>query len=403
MREGWRETTLGEVVEVNPESMSTSSAPATFRYVDLSSVTPTSGIDEIELASYSLETAPGRARRIIRRGDVLVSTVRPYLRGFGYVSSSLDGEVASTGFCVLRAIPAIIESGLIWALVRTPDFVGHLMTRATGSNYPAVRSPDVASFPVLLPPLDEQRRIVDLIAAVDEAIEATEGVNSASDQARRGLLGELLSEERARREGWRETTLGEVAEVIGGGTPRTSTPDFWGGEIVWLTPTEVAAAEGTVIADSRRTITRIGLNASGAKLLPANSVLLTSRATVGAVAMAGCELSTNQGFQSLLAGDDVLPWFLLFWVQHNKAEFTRRASGSTFPEISRSEVRRIPVLLPPLDEQRRIVDIVSAADEQASTADSLANTFRSLRSALLADLLSGDHEIPASYDELLSV
>ncbi len=190
MRDGWRETTLGEVVEVNPESMSTSSAPATFRYVDLSSVTPTRGIDEVELASYSLETAPGRARRIIRRGDVLVSTVRPYLRGFGYVSSSLDGEVASTGFCVLRAIPAIIESGLIWALVRTPDFVGHLMTRATGSNYPAVRSPDVASFPLLLPPLDEQRRIVDLIAAVDEAIEAAELVSScARDSFERELAG----------------------------------------------------------------------------------------------------------------------------------------------------------------------------------------------------------------------
>ena len=176
------------------------------------------------------------------------------------------------------------------------------------------------------------------------------------------------------RDGWREARLGELAEVVGGGTPRTSTSDFWGGEIVWLTPTEVVAAEGAIVTDSQRKITRTGLRSSGAKLLPPGTVLLTSRATVGAVAMAGCELATNQGFQSLIAGDDVLPWFLLIWIQHNKVEFTRRAGGSTFPEISRPEVRRVPILLPPLDEQRRIIDLIAAVDGAIEAADSLRDT-----------------------------
>lgn len=203
------------------------------------------------------------------------------------------------------------------------------------------------------------------------------------------------------RDGWREATLGDLAEVVGGGTPRTSTPAFWGGEIVWLTPTEVAAADGTVITDSQRKITAEGLRYSGAKLLPAGTVLLTTRATVGAVAMAGCELATNQGFQSLIAHDAMLPWFLLIWIQHNRVEFTRRASGSTFPEISRSEVRRIPILLPPLDVQQRIVDLVGAVDAEIDSAEAVARGTRDVRAAILSDVLSGDHEIPASYDRVM--
>lgn len=164
------------------------------------------------------------------------------------------------------------------------------------------------------------------------------------------------------RDGWRRVTLGDIAEVVGGGTPRTSEPSFWGGEIPWITPTEVVAQYGSVITSTTRSLTAAGLKGSGARLLPTGSVLLTSRATVGAVGLTGCPMATNQGFASLVPGDAVLADFLMFWCQANVSEFQIRAGGSTFPEINRGAVREVALDLPPLDEQRRIVDLVGALD-----------------------------------------
>jgi len=194
--------------------------------------------------------------------------------------------------------------------------------------------------------------------------------------------------ELAMRKGWTETTLGEVADVIGGGTPSTTKPEYWGGEIVWLTPTEVVPRDGQLILDSERRITDEGLKNSGAQLLPVGSVILTSRASVGFVGIAGVEMCTNQGFQSLVPGDSVLAKFLMYWIQSNRAEFESRAAGSTFKEISKSNVKSIAVFLPPLSEQRRIVDVVSSVDSYIDALRQQADVARDARNAVLHELLS---------------
>jgi type I restriction enzyme S subunit len=190
------------------------------------------------------------------------------------------------------------------------------------------------------------------------------------------------------REGWATTTLGEVAEVVSGGTPSTSTPEFWDGDVTWITPTEVTANEGKVIFNSVRRLTTKGLDSSSAKLLPVGSVLLTSRATIGAVALAGTELSTNQGFASLIAGNDAIPRFLMYWCQQNKAEFESRAAGNTFKEISRKKVAEIPLHLPPLAEQRRIVDVIESVDNYITALETRAETARTARSALVESAIA---------------
>lgn len=166
MSEQWVKTTLGEIAEINPEATPKWPADYEIRYVDIASVSATSGINLAEVGAHSFGKAPGRARRRIRAGDVLVSTVRPNLRSFAVVPKDLDGEVASTGFAVLRAKPSALP-GFIWSLVQSEAFVEDMVGRCTGSNYPAVRADDVAAFPVSLPPLPVQRRIVDLLAHLD--------------------------------------------------------------------------------------------------------------------------------------------------------------------------------------------------------------------------------------------
>lgn len=192
------------------------------------------------------------------------------------------------------------------------------------------------------------------------------------------------------REDWLQTTIGEVAEVVSGGTPKTKEPAYWeGGDIPWLTPTEVTAKDGQVIFDTDRKITNEGLQRSAARMLPVETVLFTSRATIGAVALAGVPMCTNQGFKSLIANEDlVLPRFLMYWVQMNRAEFESRASGSTFLEINKANVQAVPVLLPPLDEQHRIVDLIEHVDGALSACEAQLALARQTGRTLRADMLS---------------
>jgi type I restriction enzyme S subunit len=207
------------------------------------------------------------------------------------------------------------------------------------------------------------------------------------------------------RDGWSETTLGDVAEVVGGGTPSTTKEEFWDGDVIWLTPTEVTAIDGKVISDSKRKITQAGLRSSGARILPRGTVILTSRASVGFVALAGTELTTNQGFQSLIPSESVDGVFLMFWIQMNRSEFESRSAGSTFKEISKSNVKSIAINLPPLVEQKRIVDLVSSADAYIDALQQQVDSARTARNAVLHELLSagGDDWTETTLGEIITL
>jgi type I restriction enzyme S subunit len=207
------------------------------------------------------------------------------------------------------------------------------------------------------------------------------------------------------RDGWSETSLGDIAEVIGGGTPSTTIAEYWDGDIVWLTPTEITSQDGKVVSDSIRKITDMGFKNSGAQMLPRDSVILTSRASVGYVALAGRELCTNQGFQSLIPKQSVLAKFLMFWIQQNRPEFESRSAGSTFKEISKSNVKSIKLQLPSLPEQKRIVDLISSVDSYIEALQQQLETAKRLRNAVLHELLTagGDSWIETTLGEASEV
>lgn len=207
------------------------------------------------------------------------------------------------------------------------------------------------------------------------------------------------------RDGWVETSLGEIAEVVGGGTPSTTIGEYWDGDIAWLTPTEITSQDGTVVSDSIRKITDLGFKNSGAQMLPRDSVILTSRASVGFVALSGKELCTNQGFQSLIPKPSVLSKFLMYWIQQNRPEFESRSAGSTFKEISKSNVKSIKLQLPPLPEQKRIVDLISSVDSYNKALQQQLESAKRSRNAVLHALLTagGDDWLRAGLSEICTM
>lgn len=162
---------------------------------------------------------------------------------------------------------------------------------------------------------------------------------------------------------WVRTTLGEIAEVVSGATPKTSVEEYWGGDVPWVTPKELSSIEGSSIQSTERTLTEAGLKSCAAALLPPQSVLLSSRAPIGLVAINDVPMATNQGFKSLVPhGNRVDTKFLYWWLRCHRARLEAMGNGATFKEVSKKVVDRVEIDLPPIAEQQRIAALLDAAE-----------------------------------------
>lgn len=176
---------------------------------------------------------------------------------------------------------------------------------------------------------------------------------------------------------WEHVALQDVCEVVGGATPKTGEPDFWGGDIPWVTPADLTNLGGAYISETPRMLTKEGLRSCAAKVLPTDSVLLSSRAPIGHVAINSVPMATNQGFKSLIPNRDRIDEkYLYWWLASNKGALQRLGVGATFKEISKAIVSRVIIPLPPLPEQRRIASIldrVKALEELARKREKAAD------------------------------
>ena len=174
---------------------------------------------------------------------------------------------------------------------------------------------------------------------------------------------------------WETKSINDLADVIGGGTPDTTVKSYWDGGIQWFTPSEIG--KNKFVDASLRTITEDGLNNSSAKLLPPNTILLSSRATIGECSLSLRECATNQGFQSLVSKKCNVD-FLYYLIQTKKKDLIRKSCGSTFLEISANEVRKIQVSVPSDVEQQKIAGLLSLIDKRIATQNKIIEKLESL-------------------------
>jgi len=156
-------------------------------------------------------------------------------------------------------------------------------------------------------------------------------------------------------ENWIKVTLEDIGEIVSGGTPSTKDPENFGGNISWLTPADLSDFHEKYISHGKRNLSEKGLRNSSAKLMPAGTILFTSRAPIGYVAIARNEISTNQGFKNLIPSSYVFNEYIYYYLKASKKLAENYASGTTFLEISAKSFAKLPIPLPPLNEQKRIV------------------------------------------------
>jgi type I restriction enzyme S subunit len=388
MRDGWVETTLGEVATVfsgfpfNSESFNESTGMPLIRIRDL----PNRMMTEV------LYSGPFDETYLVSRGDFLVGMDGEF-RCYEWlgVPALLNQRVCRIqDFKTSRVVPRLIYFAL-------NKFLSDIESNTGYTTVKHISTKQIKGIQICLPPLVEQRRIVDVIQSVDNYIAALQDRVDAARIARNAVLHELLN---AGGDGWVETTLGDVAEWFSGGTPKAGKPEFYdNGSIPWVVISDMLNKE---IYETATQITSSALKEIGGRLAPINSVLISMYATVGRPAIARIPVATNQAIAWSVPNTElVVPDFLLMVAESLEQEISSMARGATQRNINRAMLREFVFQLPPLVEQRRIVEIVSSMDDSIQATEQAVIEAKNLRSGLLSDLLSGEHEIPESYDKLL--
>lgn len=177
-------------------------------------------------------------------------------------------------------------------------------------------------------------------------------------------------------DGWKTSTIGEVCKVVSGSTPKTNVSEYWGGDIPWLTPNDLSKNRSKVVNKGERSITQKGFESCSTQMVPEGSVLFTSRAPIGYVAIAGTPMCTNQGFKSAIPSEDIGTEFLYWQLQYLTDDIRSRASGTTFLEISGRGFAATNIVLPTLKEQEKIVEVL---EEQISRLDAAIVSVRAVR------------------------
>lgn len=273
---------------------------------------------------------------------------------------------------------------------KAKEFTIQNKVTATGIGAGKLDTDDLQNLEIYLPIEKEQTKIAEFLSTVDDKISQLSRQLELLNQYKKGVMQKIFSQEiRFKNDNgedfgeWDEKSIDEITEVVGGGTPSTSNQEYWDGEIVWLTPSEI---NRKYISKSKRTISIEGVNNSSAKILPKGTVLFTSRATIGEVAIAQNEVTTNQGFQSFIVKTDILNEFLYYWLIFNKNLFLERASGSTFLEVSKNSIKLITISLPPFLEQQKIAEFLTAIDERIDHTTAQLNHTKQWKKGLLQQM-----------------
>ena len=206
----------------------------------------------------------------------------------------------------------------------------------------------------------EQKKIGDFFSKLDRQIELEEEKLELLEQQKRGYMQKIFSRELRFKDDngndypdWEMKKLGNIANIVGGGTPSTKKSEYWDGDINWFSPVEIGDKE--FVSTSQRRITEKGLEKSSAKMLPIGTVLFTSRAGIGKTAILSKEATTNQGFQSIVPKEnDLDSYFLYSMTSILKRNAEKVGAGSTFSEVSRKQMEQIKLLIPILKEQKQI-------------------------------------------------
>ena len=268
-----------------------------------------------------------------------------------------------------------------------------LLANASQVGVPALARPTSSFKDVIipLPPLDTQHHIASILSSLDDKIDLLHRENATLEQMAETLFRQWFVEEAM--EEWEEGKLGDILTVKGGTTPSTKEPSFWDGDIAWTSPRDVTTLKGLYLFETEKRITQKGLEQISSGLLPAGTLLMSSRAPVGVLAFAEIPLAINQGYIAILDDKGYPKEFIYLWLKANMDLVHSYSNGSTFMEISKSAFKSLDISIPSKKEIDCFVQEVKPCFEKIRTNEIQIRTLTKTRDGLLGRLMSGEIKI----------
>ena len=378
-----------------------------------------SGVDR-----FHAELKPRVRSKLAKPGDAVVTTKGNSTGRTTFVTPSMPPFVYSPHLSYWRSRDrSLIEGGFLRYWSKGPEFTGQLVgMKASTDMAPYLSLVDQKRLRISLPPIEDQRAIAHILGALDEKIELNRRMSETLEAMARALFKSWFVDfdpVRAKAEGrdpglpdaiaalfpdcfdehpelgeipagWEVATIGELAEVVGGSTPSTKDTGYWDDVHCWATPKDLSKLAFPVLLDTERYITDAGLKKISSGLLPVGTVLMSSRAPIGYLAVAEVPVAINQGFIAMKPKAGVSNLFLLFWASAAHEDILSQANGSTFLEISKANFRPIPCVAPPAMVMNAFDRAVQPYYRRLVHNEDESRTLAALRDALLPNLISGE-------------
>ena len=260
----------------------------------------------LKVTRFGSEVAPIGEKLVMHKGDVLFGKRRAYQKKVAI--APFDGIFSAHGM-VLRPKEDVIDKDFFPLFISSDYFLDAAIKISVGSLSPTINWRDLKELEFELPDMDTQRKLAEVLWSINDTMEAYKKLISATDELVKSQFMEQFGNPITNDRGWDYMLLPELTDFVLGTTPKSSEPEYWDGDIKWITPAELAD-KSFEIYDSVRHITEAGVKAAGLKSFPAGTVIFSTRAPIGKTAIAGCEMYCNQGFKNFICRPRLNPVYL---------------------------------------------------------------------------------------------
>ena len=324
--------------------------------------------------------------QLVPAHTVLFSSRAP----IGYIA--IAGQDVSTNQGFKNVVPneSTDYMFLYYLLKYSKDKIENL---GSGTTFKEISGSTMRGIEVFVPEaVEEQRRIASILSMLDDKIEKNIAVNENLEQQAQAFFQALFIDNADSE--WAIGTISDLGTVVGGSTPSKSKPEYYTETgIAWITPKDLSINKSKFISHGENDITKLGLKNSSATLMPEGTVLFSSRAPIGYIAIAAGEVTTNQGFKSIVPKPEIGTAFVYYFLKHNLPIIEGMASGSTFKEVSGSTMKSVPAVIPDAETLTRFNDFCAPIFAQQKILEEQNQSLSALRDNLLPKLMSGEIDV----------
>lgn len=324
-------------------------------------------------------------------GDVLLTTEAPM-----GLTARLDRDDIGIAqrLLLLRGKKEILDNGYLLCFLQSPKGQALLKARESGTTVVGIKQSEFRRIQFDLPDIIIQRKISRLFYTIDEKIKINNQINENLEQQAQAYFNELFVVNADPN--WPECTLSDIGSVVAGGTPSKSKLEYYADQgIAWITPKDLSVDKSKFISHGENDISELGFSKSSTKKMPAGTVLFSSRAPIGYIAIAQNELTTNQGFKSVIPNKNIGTSYVYFLLKNLLPAIEGMASGSTFKEISGAGMKSVPTVMPDVDTIQLFNNFCEPIFKEQEVLEAENRRISALRDLLLPKLMSGEIDIPS--------